>query len=103
MGNNMTLLKESYLCHLLALLLAAYEDSGLHRLAVRGGAWCSRQIDESAILQPLCREGAVARSWPDSGVCRLLSWLVNLPGGLLRKFYLALEGTFEGSFFARLA
>ncbi len=103
MGNNMTLLKESYLCHLLALLLAAYEDSGLHRLAVRGGAWCSRQIDESAILQPLCREGAVARSWPDSGVCRLLSWLVNLPGGLLRKFYLALEGTFEGSFFAQLA
>ena len=37
----MTLLKESYLCHLLSLLLAAYEDSGLHRLALRLGAWCS--------------------------------------------------------------
>ena len=34
----MTLLKESYLCHLLSLLLAAYEDSGLHRLALRLGA-----------------------------------------------------------------
>ena len=54
----MTLLKESYLCHLLSLLLAAYQHSALHRLAVRLGAWCSRQIEESAILRPLCREGA---------------------------------------------
>ena len=81
----MTLLKESYLCHLLSLLLAAYEDSGLHRLALRLGAWCSRQIDESAILRPLCREGAVARSWSSSRACGLLSWLVNLPGRLLRR------------------
>ena len=56
----MTLLKQSCLYHLLLLFLAAYEDSGLHRLAVRIGAWCSRQIDESAVLRPLCREGAVA-------------------------------------------
>ena len=95
----MTLLKQSCLYRLLLLLLAAYEDSGLHRLAVRVGAWCTRQIDESALLRPLCREGAVARSWPDSRVCQLLSWLINLPGRLLRKFYLLLEGTFENSFF----
>ena len=62
----MTLLKESYLCHLLLLLAAAYQNSALHRLAVRLGAWCNRQIEESAILRPLCREGAVARSWPGS-------------------------------------
>ena len=99
----MTLLKESYLCRLLALFLAVYQDSGIHRLAVRAGAWCNRQIDESAVLRPLCREGAVARSWPDSRVCNLLSRLVNLPGRLLRKFYLLLEGTFQDSFFARLA
>ena len=99
----MTCFKESYLFRLLTLLLAAYQDSGLHRLAVRAGAWCSRQIDESAILRPLCREGAAARSWPDSLACKLLSWLVNLPGRLLRCFYLLLEGTFEDSFFARLA
>ena len=53
----MTCFKESYLFRLLTLLLAAYQDSGLHRLAVRAGAWCSRQINESAILRPLCREG----------------------------------------------
>ena len=99
----MTLLKESYLCHLLSLLLAAYQHSALHRLAVRLGAWCSRQIEESAILRPLCREGAAARSWPDSQACKLFSRLVNLPGRLLRKFYLLLEGTFETSFFAQLA
>lgn len=99
----MTLLKESYLCHLLLLLQAAYQDSGLHRLAVRLGAWCNGQIDGSTILRPLCREGAVARSWPDSLACRWLSWLVNLPGRLLRKAYLLLEGTFETSFFSQLA
>lgn len=99
----MTLLKESFLYHLLLSLLAAYEDSGLHRLAVRAGAWCNRQIDESAVLRPLCREGVVARSWADSAVCGLLSRVVNLPGQLLRRLYLLLEGTFEGSFFANLA
>ncbi len=34
----MTLLKESYLCHLLSLLLAAYQHSALHRLAEIGRA-----------------------------------------------------------------
>ena len=99
----MTLLKESYLFHLLLLVQAAYQDSGLHRLAVWLGAWCNAQIDESTLLRPLCREGAVARAWPDSCVCHLLSWLVNLPGRLLRRFYLLLEGTFETSLFSRLA
>lgn len=99
----MTVLKESCLCHLLLLFWAAWQDSALHRLAVRLGAWCSEQIDGSAVLRPLCREGAVARSWPDSLVCRALSWTVNLPGRLLRKLYLLLEGTFETSFFSRLA
>ena len=98
----MTLLKESYLCHLLLLLAAAYQNSALHRLAVRLGAWCNRQIEESAILRPLCREGAVARSWPGSQTCRLLSWLLNLPGRLLRAFYHLLEDAFESSFFAQL-
>lgn len=99
----MTLLKESRLWHLLLLFWAAYQDSGLHRFAVRAGAWCNEQIDASALLRPLCREGAVARSWPESLLCRLLCWLVNLPGRLLRRFYQLLEGTFQDSFFARLA
>jgi len=99
----MTLLKESALCRLLLFLWAAYQDSGLHRLALRAGAWCGGQIDGSAVLRPLCREGALARSWPESRCCRLLSRLVNLPGALLRKLYLLWEGTLADSAFARLA
>ena len=99
----MTLLRDSYLYHLWLAVLAIYEESTLHCLMVRLGAWCSRQIDESRILQPLCREGVVARAWPESGLCRLLSSLVNLPGWLLHKLYGLLSVTFEDSFFARLA
>ena len=103
----MTLIKESCLYRLLILLLsrlpAAYEDSGLRRLSRRAGDWCGRQIGESAVLRPLCREGAAARSWPESAACRLLSRLVNLPGRLLRRLCLLFEGTFQTSFFARLA
>ncbi len=98
----MTLLRESYLYHLWCLVCALYADSALHRFLARAGAWCSRQIEESCILRPLCREGAVARAWPDSALCRLLNFLVNLPAWLLHKLYWALPVTFEDSFFARL-
>ena len=99
----MTLLRESYLYHLWALLLAVYEDSLLHRVLAGIGRWCNRQIDESRLLRVLCREGAVARAWPDSAACRALTWLINLPANLLHRLYAALRETFEGSFFARLA
>ena len=99
----MTLLRESYLYHLWLVLLAVYDDSALHRLLAGMGAWCSRQIEESRVLRPLCREGAVARAWPESALCRLLTWLVNLPGCLLYWLYTAFQLTFEDSFFARLA
>lgn len=99
----MTLLQESYLYHLWLALCAVYEDSALHRILVRIGAWCSRQIDGSRVLRPLCREGAVARAWPDSCLCRGLTWLVNLPGRLLYRLYSMFQPTFEDSLFARLA
>ncbi|WP_298030555.1 O-antigen ligase [uncultured Dysosmobacter sp.] len=99
----MTLLRESYVYQLWLALLSVYEDSILHRLLVRAGAWCNGQIDGSRVLRPLCREGAVARAWPDSVLCRLLTWLVNLPGELLHKLYGAFQLSFEDSFFARLA
>ena len=78
----MTLLRESYLYHLWLTLCAIYGDSTLHQIMARLGGWCNRQIDESRILKPLCREGVVARAWPESGLCRLLTFLVNLPGWL---------------------
>ena len=99
----MTLIQESCVYRLCLALAAVYEDSGLHRLLAALGRWSNRQIDESAVLRPLCREGAVARAWEESLLCRLLTLFVNLPGRLLRKLYEALPLTFEDSFFARLA
>lgn len=99
----MTLIRESRIYHLCLALAAVYEDSGLHCLLAGVGRWCSCQIDGSAVLRPLCREGAVARSWQESGLCRLLTGLINLPAWLLHRLYLALRETFEDSFFARLA
>ena len=99
----MTILRESMIYQLWLALLAVYDESRLHALLVRLGAWCNRQIDESWILQPLCREGIVARAWPESGLCRLLTGLVNLPGWILHKLYRLLPVTFEDSFFAQLA
>ena len=98
----MTLIRESCVYRLFLGLAAAYADSGLHRLLAALGRWCTRQIDGSVVLRPLCREGAVARAWPDSILCRLLSFLVNLPGWLLHRLYTALPLTFEDSLFARL-
>lgn len=99
----MTLLRESNLYRLYLLALAVYRDSVLHRLLERAGGWCGRQIDESRVLAPLCREGAAARAWPDSLLCRLLSFLADLPARLLRGLYGLLRPTLEDSFFARLA
>lgn len=99
----MTLLRESYLYHIWTVLLSVYDDSMVHRVLAAIGAWCNRQIDGSRVLGVVCREGVVARSWPDSALCRLLTWLVNLPGRLLHRLYMTFQLTFEDSFFARLA
>ena len=99
----MTLIQESCIYRLCLALAAAYSDSGLHRLLAGLGRWCSCQIDESAVLHPLCQEGAVSWAWRTSLLCRLLTALVNLPGWLLRRLYESLPLTFEDSFFARLA
>ena len=99
----MTLLRESYLYHIWTMLVALYNASMVRRVLAGIGGWCNRQIDGSRVLGVLCREGVVARAWPESLLCRALTWAVNLPGMLLRKLYKALETLLEGSFFARLA
>ena len=99
----MTLLQESFLYRLWLALCAVWRDSALCRLLAGVGAWCGRQVGESRVLRVLCREGVVARSWPDSLLCRVLTWLANLPGRLLHRLYRALHLTFEDSFFSRLA
>ena len=58
----MSILRESYLYHLWAVLCTVYYDSAVHRCLVRMGAWCNRQIDESRVLRVLCQEGVAARA-----------------------------------------
>lgn len=99
----MTVLRESYLYHLCAVLYAVYMESGVHRCLAALGAWCNREIDESGALRILCREGALAASWRESGLCRLLSWMVNLPARLLYGLHARFNKTFADSWFARLA
>ena len=99
----MTLFRESCLFRVWTALLAVYNASALHRLLAAAGRWCNCQIDTSRVLRILCREGAVARAWPDSGLCRVLTWLVNLPGSLLHRLYGTFFRTFEDSVFARFA
>jgi len=99
----MTLLRESHLYRIWIALCSVYEDSVIHHALTRIGVWCNAQINESRVLRPLCREGVVARTWPDSTVCRLLTILVNLPGVVLCKLHGALWSTFEDSIFSRLA
>ena len=99
----MTLLRESCLYRIWIALCSVYEDSAIHHTLTRIGAWCNAQINESRVLRPLCREGAVAKAWPESVVCRCLTLLVNLPGAILCKLYKAFQVTFEDSVFSRLA
>jgi len=100
----MTLLRESFLYHLLMnILLPLYEASAINRVMTRLGKWCNAQIEGSAVLRPLCREGVVAKAWPESLTCRWLTALLSFPGWVLHQIYSVLRLTFEDSFFARLA
>ena len=99
----MTLLRESCLYQIWLALLSIYSTSAVHRFLTAAGAWCTHQIDSSLVLSVLCREGVVARAWPESALCRGLTWLINLPGNLLHRLYTTFQLTFEDSFFARLA
>lgn len=99
----MELVRQSYLYHLWSLLCALYQDSALCRALNAAERWCGREIDTSVLLRVTCREGAVARAWQDSFLCRLVSAAVNLPLYLLHRLYLAGQRLFDGSWFANLA
>ena len=97
----MELWRESALFRLWRTVSAWYEDSGLCRILRGIGAWCMGQIDGSRILAFLTRERAVTTAWEGSLLCRILSWIVSLPGRLLHAWYRAWRATFEDSVCAR--
>lgn len=79
-----------------------YENSVLHRLLVRATEAWSGCFQGSRLMTAVVREGTLPRAWGESGVCRGLWWLVNLPGNLLSRLYGKGEGIFEGSAVMRL-
>ena len=62
----MLVIQESLLWRLCLALAASYKESRLCRILDDIGDWCNRQIDTSAVLRVLCREGVVARAWQES-------------------------------------
>ena len=99
----MELIRESCLYRLWLAFCALWNESLLGRGLAVFWRWCVRTGQESVLVTVLCREGAVARGWKDSLLCRALTGLVNLPAWLLHQLYLALRPAFDGSFFAGLA
>jgi putative inorganic carbon (HCO3(-)) transporter len=98
----MNSVQESNLYRIWMAICLLYDESLLCRVLKVMGRWCNRQIDESGILRVLCREGVVARSWENSLVCRVLTFLVNLPAILLHKLYCVFQKVFDESIFAGL-
>lgn len=103
----METVQSSVLCQWLAPLWNAlcrwYDASVLARL-IRGigagiRAWC----DGSALFHFAAREGTLTRAWPDSLLCRVLTFLLNIPTRLVQLIYEKCRTAFEGSFFAQLA
>ena len=102
----MEIVKNSVLCTWLAplwlTLCRTYDTSCVAKLLRGFAAACRRWGQGSAMVYFLSREGKLSQAWGDSGLCRLLTAIVNLPVRFLQFLYRKLKGPMEGSFFADL-
>ncbi|MEG0780573.1 MAG: O-antigen ligase family protein, partial [Oscillospiraceae bacterium] len=103
----METVKQSLVCSILIrFCYTVYHlwEGSVARRVVRGfTAWCDAVWHHSVLIGFLTREGTLPRAWRDSGSCRLLTAVINLPVTLLHKLYMAGQALFDDSFFARLA
>ena len=103
----MEVVRSSVLCTWLAplwhWLRERYEYSLLAKI-LRGIAlgW-RRAYHSSAVVGFLSREGVLTRAWPESVLCRVLTFLISIPTILLQKLYAVGQDVFEHSVFARIA
>ena len=87
----MEVVRSSVLCTWLAplwhWLRERYEYSLLAKI-LRGIAlgW-RRAYHGSAVVGFLSREGVLTRAWPESVLCRVLTFLISIPTILLQKLY----------------
>ena len=68
-----------------------YRESLFYTGLARFFTGIGRRCRDSFIIGACCREGVLARAWGDSLTCRVLSFLLSLPGLLLHRLYLALK------------
>lgn len=104
----MQVISGSLFCQFILLLwnkaCAVYEYSVLARILCSISNTWARWWHGSAVVQFLFeRDGLFPRAWADSRVCRLLTFLLNLPATLLHRLYRTFKNAFDNSFFANVA
>ena len=74
-----------------------YKQSLFYTGLARFFTGLGRRCQDSVIVSACCREGVLARDWRDSVTCRVLSFLLSLPGLLLHRLYLACKAKCDES------
>ena len=96
------MISESAVLRIGRSVLAEYEASRFYRALLRLGRSFAAKCRESAILSFLFRDGSPDRSWSGSLTCRVLTFLLSLPGVLLHLLYRRFQKTFDESRIAGL-
>lgn len=102
----MEVVQSSVLCRFFApawLWLRERYEYSLLAVVLRGisAAW-RRGCSGSVIIQFLTREGVLSKAWKDSVLCRVLTFLINIPTRLLQLLYRRNTETFENSLAAKI-
>ncbi len=101
----MEIVQSSLICRffisLWSAILATWEDSRVCCALRAFGRGVANTVQNSAVCQTLWREGALPRMWPDSLVCKLMTFLFNLPGTVCKLVYRVGKSVWDGSLFAR--
>lgn len=101
----MTAVKDSWIWSLLsrlgAFFAALYGESGFRGFWDRFALGWTRLWRESLIGSLFTRSRRSDDWWGDSLTCRVLTWLINLPGLLLGKLFSLSPGLWEGSAITR--
>ena len=79
------------------------QSSVLGRLLLPVWLWLRARYEyRSVLIQFVTREGCLSKAWKDSGLCRILTFLLSIPTILLQKLYGACREAFENSVAARI-
>lgn len=86
-----------FLYTLLIKFKGYYYDSMIARTLARIGGWGKRAFSSSALWSFVKREDFLSRIWEQSGIYKVLDFLLNLPARLCIKIHSAHEESFQSS------